>query len=239
MRVLVIGGGPGGSAAAIELARGGADVAVVEKSRWPRPKTCGDGISPPGVREARELGLTLDDKRQLPEGEISTPAGVRFRSGWRPETPWGAIVERSEFDARLMDRAVACGARFDAETAAREIVPGSAGPAVRLGINGNARAERFDAVVLAEGAGGALAGKLGFGKHGTRLVALRGYTQAVRPLDPVFGLYFDRGVSPGYGWIFPLDERRANVGILVDQRAVKRAAGDLRGMLKAWLRKSA
>jgi geranylgeranyl reductase family protein len=238
MRVLVIGGGPGGAAAAIELARGGADVRVVEKSRWPRPKTCGDGISPPGVREARALGLALDDKRPLPEGEISTPDGTRFRSGWRPETPWGAIVERGEFDARLMDQAIAAGARFDAETPAREIVTGGSGPAVRLGSNGATRAEPFDAVVLAEGATGSLAGKLGFGKHRSRLVALRGYGDAIRPLDPVFGLYFDRGISPGYGWIFPIDERRANVGVLVDPRAVRRARGDVRGMLQTWLRSS-
>jgi flavin-dependent dehydrogenase len=84
-----------------------------------------------------------------------------------------------------------------------------------------------------------LAAKLGFGGHRTRLVALRGYAQAPRALDPVFGLYFDRGVSPGYGWIFPLDERRANVGVLVDEGAVRRRGGDLRGILAGWLATSA
>ncbi|MBD5632953.1 MAG: FAD-dependent monooxygenase, partial [Candidatus Eremiobacteraeota bacterium] len=96
MRVLVVGAGPGGAAAAIELARAGADVRVVERARWPRAKTCGDGISPPAVVEARSLGLDLADRLPLPLGEISTPRGFRFRSGWRSETPWGAIVERVE-----------------------------------------------------------------------------------------------------------------------------------------------
>jgi len=108
----------------------------------------------------------------------------------------------------------------------------------RNGSGGTATAERFDAVVLAEGATGKLGGRLGFGRHRTRLVALRGYAAAACALDPVFGLYFDRGVSPGYGWIFPLDERSANVGILIDPRAVRRARGDLRGLLAAWLRAS-
>jgi len=242
MRVLVVGGGPGGAAAAIELARGGAEVRVVEQARWPRGKTCGDGISPPAVREARALGVALDDRRPLPEGEITTPGGTRFRSGWRPETPWGAIVERRDFDARLIAQALAAGARFDDGTKVDELTLGAGGPVARFARNGNGNAgatpERFDAVVLAEGATGKLAGRLGFGRHRTRLVALRGYAAAARALDPVFGLYFDRGVSPGYGWIFPLDEGSANVGILVDPRAVRRARGDLRGLLAAWLRAS-
>ena len=207
---------------------------VVEKSRWPRAKTCGDGISPPGVREARELGVDLGDKRHLTEGEISTPNGHRFRGGWRPETPWGAIVERREFDERLMVSAVAAGARFETGVTVRELEPDRAGPRARFGRNGDARAERFDAIVLAEGATGSLAPKAGFGRHRTRLVALRGYAPSTRPLRSQFGLYFDRDVSPGYGWIFPVDEHRANVGVLLDERAVRARGGDLRGILRAW-----
>ena len=236
MRVLVIGAGPGGAAAAIELARGGADVRFVEKARWPRPKTCGDGISPPGVREAALLGVSLEDRRPLPLGEISTPSGTVFRSGWRLETPWGAIVPRADFDARLVTSATDAGARFEDATMVRSLTRGTDGPRATFARGGTA--ERFDAVVLAEGATGALASSLGFGKHASRLVALRGYAEARRPLDDVFGLYFDRGVSPGYGWIFPLDERRANVGLLVDERAVRRRGGDLRGLFARWLRTS-
>jgi geranylgeranyl reductase family protein len=234
MRVLVVGAGPGGAAAAIELARAGADVRVVERARWPRAKTCGDGISPPGVVEARALGLHLGDRRPLPEGEISTPRGHRFRSGWRPDTPWGTIVERIVFDARLMALAVAAGARFDDGTTVREIVASDGGPRARFTSGPAGEPERFDAIVLGEGATGGLGTKLGFGAHATRLVALRGYAVADRVLDPVFGLYFDRGVSPGYGWVFPLDEREANVGILVDEGAVRARGGDLRGALDAW-----
>ena len=95
--------------------------------------------------------------------------------------------------------------------------------------------EAYDAIVLAEGATGPLAQRAGFGRHHTRLVALRGYAGSIRPLDPVFGLYFERGLSPGYGWIFPLEERRANVGVLLDEGAVRRRGGDLRGVLREWL----
>ena len=55
--VLVIGGGPGGSACAYWLAEAGWDVAVVEKKRFPREKTCGDGLTPRSVRQLQDMGL--------------------------------------------------------------------------------------------------------------------------------------------------------------------------------------
>ena len=47
--VLVVGAGPGGSAAAYHLARHGIDVTVVEKAAFPREKVCGDGLTPRSV----------------------------------------------------------------------------------------------------------------------------------------------------------------------------------------------
>ena len=42
--VIVVGAGPGGSATATHLARRGLDVALLEKSQFPREKVCGDGL---------------------------------------------------------------------------------------------------------------------------------------------------------------------------------------------------
>ena len=44
--VLVVGGGPAGSVAALVLARGGAHVALIDKSGFPRDKACGDVMDP-------------------------------------------------------------------------------------------------------------------------------------------------------------------------------------------------
>jgi geranylgeranyl reductase family protein len=236
MRVLVVGAGPGGASAAIELARGGANVRIVEKSRWPRVKTCGDGLSPLGVREVESLGISLADRPRLESGEVSAPGGAILHSGWRPETPWGTVITRRDLDARLVDAAVAAGAKFDDGVAVRELALDERGnPSARFGTNG-AAPERFDAIVIAEGATGGLAATLGFGRHHSRLVALRGYADAATKLDPAFGLYFDRGVAPGYGWVFPLDTSRANVGVLVGERVSRR--GELRALLRRWLRES-
>src|SRR5207244_2304334 len=55
--VVVVGGGPGGSAAAYFLARAGAKVVQLEKKAFPRAKTCGDGLTPRAVAMIREMGL--------------------------------------------------------------------------------------------------------------------------------------------------------------------------------------
>ena len=55
--VLVVGGGPGGAAAAFWLARNGVEVHLVEKKRYPREKACGHALTPPAIRRLLRLGL--------------------------------------------------------------------------------------------------------------------------------------------------------------------------------------
>ena len=55
--VVVVGGGPGGMAAAIPLARAGREVVVVDKARFPRDKCCGDGLTTAALRLLETLGL--------------------------------------------------------------------------------------------------------------------------------------------------------------------------------------
>jgi geranylgeranyl reductase family protein len=237
MRVLVVGAGPSGAAAAITLARGGASVRLVERSAWPREKTCGDGLSPDSVRIAADLGVDLGDRLPLAAGTMSAPCRVAITSGWPAATPWGAIVERSDFDDRLVRAAIAAGATFEPRTTVRDLAPGDRGVTVAARAAGGGDVhEAFDAVLLGEGATGGLGAAVGLGRHASRLVAIRGYVRSGRDLDPAFGLHFDPAVVPGYAWIFPVDLRFANVGILVDEPYSR--AHDLRAVLDMWLRTS-
>src|SRR4029450_2555079 len=54
---VVVGGGPGGSAAAYHLATGGARVLLVEKAAYPRDKVCGDGVTLRAVAAIDAMGL--------------------------------------------------------------------------------------------------------------------------------------------------------------------------------------
>lgn len=55
--VMIIGGGPAGSAAAIRLARSGRRVRLYEKARFPRAKLCGGFLSPECLPELEDLGV--------------------------------------------------------------------------------------------------------------------------------------------------------------------------------------
>ena len=73
---LIIGGGPGGLAAGIVLARSGVQTLLCEKASFPVDKACGEGVMPTGWSHLQQLGVDpfLDE-------QDSTPiAGIRYVS---------------------------------------------------------------------------------------------------------------------------------------------------------------
>jgi geranylgeranyl reductase family protein len=79
---IVIGAGPAGAAAAHALARAGRDVVLVDRARFPRDKTCGDGLTP------RALAV-MEDMGALPEAL----ALGRRAGGFSIASPGGTVVE--------------------------------------------------------------------------------------------------------------------------------------------------
>ena len=63
--VIVVGAGPAGSATATHLARHGLRVSLLEKSRFPREKVCGDGLTPRGTRQLIRLGIDTSEAGRL------------------------------------------------------------------------------------------------------------------------------------------------------------------------------
>ena len=112
--VLVIGGGPAGSAAAYWLADAGHDVVVVERKTFPREKTCGDGLTPRAVKQLTDLGLAprLDDFHRY-DGLRAVAHGISLELRW-PEHPvyprHGFVVRRSDLDTMVAEHAVKAGA---------------------------------------------------------------------------------------------------------------------------------
>ena len=114
--VLVVGAGPGGSAAAYHLARHGVDVTVVEKAAFPREKVCGDGLTPRSVKAIMDMGIDTDDPGF--EKVIGLRVHARrttIQLPWPDLTsfpPYGLVMPREGFDHLLAQRAVKAGARL-------------------------------------------------------------------------------------------------------------------------------
>ena len=109
--VAIVGGGPAGSSAALQLARAGFAVTIVERARFPRTKVCGEYVSPAACATLAELGLLEDVERRAHRlraiqlaGFGTDPVTLRLPAG-------GALtLPRSAFDALLLDAASRAGA---------------------------------------------------------------------------------------------------------------------------------
>ena len=55
--VVIVGAGPGGSTAAYWLAQAGLSVIACEKTKFPREKVCGDGLTPRAVKQLVAMGI--------------------------------------------------------------------------------------------------------------------------------------------------------------------------------------
>src|SRR6266568_349669 len=115
--VLVIGGGPAGTSAAITCARGGQSVVLLEAERFPR-HVPGETLHPGVESLLRRLGAAAS----LENANFLRHAGVwidrsgksEFQAYGSDESgPWlGYQATRSEFDAMLLLQARSCGVRI-------------------------------------------------------------------------------------------------------------------------------
>src|SRR5947208_3333640 len=113
--VVVVGGGPAGSAAAITLARAGCDVVLIDKARFPRDKCCGDGLTAGALRLVERLGLdpsTIESWQPVDDVVVRSPSGreVTFPLP-RHRGLYAAVARRVDFDSALLDIARGAGVK--------------------------------------------------------------------------------------------------------------------------------
>jgi hypothetical protein len=115
-KIIIVGAGPAGAGAAIRLAQNGFQTTLVEREKFPRPKLCGEFISPECLAHFRELGVI--DEMLSAGGERITktvfyePGGksVAVPSEWFFQGGAGALgLSRAEMDFRLLEKAKAIG----------------------------------------------------------------------------------------------------------------------------------
>jgi menaquinone-9 beta-reductase len=262
--VLVVGAGPAGIAAGIEARHQGLESLVIDKATFPRDKTCGDGLTTGALRLLDALGF---DVRRLPswtrvtETVLVSPSGRVVEVALPPDGAYAGVAPRAELDAGLVDHARSRG--VDVREGVGVTALHDHGDRVTVPLaDGTEVTTRW--VVAADGHYSPVRRMLGDDPtresgptSGKNWHAFRQYFTGVD--DPRLWVLFEEDFLPGYAWIFPVGEGRANVGFgvlrgadahtpsgkalaaqwrgLADRPAVRRALGpnaEPEGTMRAW-----
>lgn len=223
--VAVIGAGPAGCAAAIELSRAGKTVALLDKAAFPRDKLCGEFISPEAIATLHALGCSeaffAAGPAPIRRAAVIAPSGARVDFEF-PAPAWG--LSRLAFDKLLVDAACAAGAELieHAEIARA----GGASPDLRPGPAGGDRADMARGEELEARDGRrfrAAAVVLAAGRHSLLQPAPRGraWFAFKAHYEGECGerveLYFFPG---GYCGLAPVEGGRVNVCALIEKRVL-------------------
>ncbi len=111
---IIVGAGPAGASAAYHLAKKGHSVLVLEKSSFPRTKSCSGGVSP-AIAQWFDFDFSTVVQNHVSQVKytfkMSDPAEVELKN----VTPmW--MVQRDRFDNFLMEQAIGQGVEFKADT---------------------------------------------------------------------------------------------------------------------------
>lgn len=200
VEVIVVGGGPAGSAAAERLKAAGGDVLVLDKEHFPRMKLCAGWITPEVVRD---LGLEI---AAYPHGFLSFRRLHWHLYGLRLPVPCVQhSIRRVEFDSWMLERSGAQVIHHNVKEIRRDgegfLIDGEFRSRYLVGAGGTSCPVRRSL----------------FEMELPRARALQTVTLELEfPYewrDPDCHLwFFDRGL-PGYSWYVPKSRGWLNVGV--------------------------
>jgi len=244
--VIVVGAGPAGSATAILLAERGWSVLLLDKAAFPRPKICGEYLSPEAARILDRLGALKEvdaaGARPLRGMRIVAPDGTRLEGRYPTAGPWrgyrdhALAVPREILDRILLERARGLtadarerhrvtGLRMDGDRAAGVQAEDAAGRPFEV---------RARLVVGADGRASVVARALGLvSPHRLQRMALVQDVEGLDGLDDMGEIYVD---PPDYSIINPVAAGVANLSLVVPMAHVQPYRGRLDAFFAARLK---
>ena len=210
--------------AALELARRGIGVVVVDRSPFPREKVCGDGLIEESLEILGAAGLDAALQRQahrIDRIRFSAPDGGEFRLDG-----CFATIRRRELDALLVEEACRSGAQFIDGIRVREPLFEGGACVGAKGVDGSGRSLTVAAkvVLLATGANARVLSAFGvLEEKRPPAYGMRGYFRIPELGDErEMVISYDRSFLPFYVWFFPMGGQVFNVGwgIVPDGRGV-------------------
>lgn len=228
--VCIVGAGPGGATTALKLHQLGIPCVLIDKSKFPRDKICGDAISGKTAVVLRRIDPAIMERFEA-DAQVQTDIwGIRFvapntkvidvpyRANYDPENDdkQGYVSKRVEFDNFLVEEVRKReSVSFFEEISIEKYERKNDGWLV-TDRSGEFQVEA-KILIMANGANS------NFSRHHADLEkdpahhagAVRAYFKNVEGMHPdgFIELHFLKEINPGYFWIFPLPNGYTNVGL--------------------------
>jgi len=239
--VIIAGGGPAGSSAAIHLSLAGVRVLLVEQKKFPRPKLCGEFISPECAPHFERLGVADQMLAAGPARLTETvfysrrQTRVSVPSAWFGAEGVALGLSRAEMDERLLRRASAAGATVLEEAQVINLLTDkdrAVGVIVKHA--GGERGYRAPVTIDATGRARILARRTGRSKQKTKprrpsLVAFKAHFEDARVAPGACEIYFYRG---GYGGLSSIESGLSNLCFIASARAVRKCGADAERVMR-------
>ncbi|HKJ66544.1 MAG TPA: geranylgeranyl reductase family protein, partial [bacterium] len=226
---VVVGAGPAGSTAALQLASKGYSVLLMDRDAFPREKVCGDGLIPDALRSLTRNGLYEEvAARANPVNAMTFYSPGKYSFSLQGEF---LTIQRKHLDSILWKAARRSGSRF--LNAAVEEVAVPDGETVVITCR-SGRQLYARTAVIATGADIRLLDQLGMVKRRSpSAVAARQYLESDYRVEDII-ISLDRSVLPGYAWIFPMSGNTYNAGCGVLYREGGNPGLNLRDALQSF-----
>jgi flavin-dependent dehydrogenase len=213
-KIVIVGAGPAGGACALALSmQQSAEVLVLDKSKYPRVKVCGSGLSPFAVKVLERLEMADHYAKMAMNmtGLIGIgPSGGRvYMKG--SKGAW--VVPRVEFDAGLVNAAVKNGVEFREQVKVTDIVRDADGQA--RGVKTSDGEIEADLVVCANGSPSRFSTDPS-PADGIRTI-MGWWNASLRNDDGL--MIWDRRLDGYYAWAFPEPGGVVNIGLTIPQSA--------------------
>jgi flavin-dependent dehydrogenase len=246
MDVVVVGAGPAGAATAILLAERGWSVALLDKAAFPRPKICGEYLSPEASRILDRLGVlkTVDQAGAQPlRGmRIVAPDGTVLDGAYPTAGPWrgyrdhALAIPRETLDKILVERARGLPVDLRERHRVTGLLSGSGGVAGVKAQDEDGRPLELRArlVVGADGRSSVVTATLGLVRaHPLHRMALVQHVAGIEGLGERGEIFVD---PPDYAILNPVLPGLVNLGLVVPLAHATPWSGRLETFFRARLK---